>query len=58
VRECDLLIVATGWPDYKEIDPAWCKRNGSRLTILDLWRTLPAGKFDDVADLLYLGSGR
>ena len=26
VRDCDLLIVATGWPDYKAIDPAWCKR--------------------------------
>jgi UDPglucose 6-dehydrogenase len=56
-RECDLLIVATGWPDYKAIDPTWCKRNGQRLTILDLWRTLPAEKFADVADVLYLGSG-
>jgi UDPglucose 6-dehydrogenase len=59
VRDCDLLIVATGWPEYKTIDPAWCKRaNGSRLTVLDLWRTLPADKFADVADVLYLGSGR
>ena len=58
VRDCDLLIVATGWPDYKAIDPAWCKRNGQRLTILDLWRTLPADKFADAADVLYLGSGR
>ena len=58
VRECDLLIVATAWPEYKAIDPAWCKRNGQRLTILDLWRTLPAGKFGPVADVLYLGSGR
>ena len=58
VRDCDLLIIATGWPDYKAIDPAWCKRNGQRLTILDLWRTLPADKFADVADVLYLGSGR
>ena len=58
VRECDLLIVATGWPDYKEIDPAWCKRSGQRLTVLDLWRTLPTDKFSDVADVLYLGSGR
>ncbi|MBN9486400.1 MAG: nucleotide sugar dehydrogenase [Alphaproteobacteria bacterium] len=57
VRGCDLLIVATGWPDYKTIDPTWCKRNGQRLTILDLWRTLPAEKFADVADVLYLGSG-
>jgi UDPglucose 6-dehydrogenase len=59
VRDCDLLIVATGWPEYKTIDPAWCKRsNGTRLTVLDLWRTLPADKFSDVADVLYLGSGR
>jgi UDPglucose 6-dehydrogenase len=59
VRGCDLLIVATGWPDYKAIEPAWAKRNGSgKLTILDLWRTLPAEKFADVADVLYLGWGR
>ena len=45
--------------DYKAIHPAWCKRsNGTRLTVLDLWRTLPADKFADVADVLYLGSGR
>jgi UDPglucose 6-dehydrogenase len=61
VRGCDLLIVATAWPAYHAIDPAWCKRNngnGQRLTILDLWRTLPAEKFADVADVLYLGAGR
>jgi UDPglucose 6-dehydrogenase len=57
VRDCDLLIVGTGWPEYKAIDPVWCKRNGQRLTVLDLWRTLPADKFADVADVLYLGSG-
>ena len=58
VDEAEEPIVATGWPDYKAIDPAWCKRNGQRLTVLDLWRTLPADKFAPVADLLYLGSGR
>ena len=43
----------------EEIDPAWAKRdNGQRITILVLWRTLPAEKFEQVADLLYLGLGR
>jgi UDPglucose 6-dehydrogenase len=58
VRDADLLIVGTGWPEYREIDPAWVKRDGEKLTILDLWRTLPADKFEDGADVLYLGSGR
>jgi len=58
VRDCDLLIVATGWPEYKAIDPIWCNRNTHRLTVLDLWRTLPSEKFADVADVLYLGQGR
>ena len=58
VRDADLLIVGTGWPEYKEIDPAWAKRDGQRMTVLDLWRTLPAEKFEAVADVLYLGSGR
>ena len=58
VRDCDLLIVGTGWPEYKAIDPAWAKRSGPKLTVLDLWRTLPADKFGDVTDLIYLGYGR
>ena len=59
VREADLLIVGTGWPEYKAIDPAWAKRdNGQRLTVLDLWRTLPEEKFEKVTDLLYVGLGR
>jgi len=58
VRDCDLLIVGTGWPEYKDIDPAWTKRSGQKLTILDLWRTLPADRFGDVADVIYLGQGR
>jgi UDPglucose 6-dehydrogenase len=58
VKGCDLLIVGTGWPEYKDIDPAWAKRSGPKMTILDLWRTLPAEKFGDVADLIYLGYGR
>jgi UDPglucose 6-dehydrogenase len=58
IRDADLLIVATGWPEYKEIDPAWLRRDGEKLTVLDLWRTLPADKFGNVADILYLGAGR
>ena len=58
VKECDLLIVGTGWPEYKDIDPAWAKRSGAKMTILDLWRTLPADKFAYVADVIYLGYGR
>ncbi len=58
VRECDLLVVGTGWPEYKAIDPAWCKRKDDRLTVLDLWRTLPTDAFAKVADVIYLGFGR
>ena len=58
VKECDLLIVGTGWPEYKDINPAWAKRSGPKMTILDLWRTLPADRFADVADVIYLGYGR
>ena len=60
VRDADVLIVATGWPQYKEIDPAWLRReNGSaQVTVFDLWRTLPAERFNPVADVIYLGYGR
>lgn len=59
VRDADLLVVATGWPEYKEIDTKWCERKGGqRLTVLDLWRTLPAEKYGETCDLIYLGHGR
>jgi UDPglucose 6-dehydrogenase len=59
VRDADLLIVATGWPEYKEIDLKWCERkDGQRLTVLDLWRTLPTDRFGERCDLIYLGYGR
>src|SRR4029078_3723974 len=51
VRGCDLLIVATGWPEYKAIEPAWRKRNGQRLTVLDLWGTLPADQLGNLAEV-------
>src|SRR5260370_26573194 len=34
-RGCALRVVATGWPEYKAIAPAWCQRSGQRLTVLD-----------------------
>jgi UDPglucose 6-dehydrogenase len=55
VRDCEFLIVATGWADYKDIDPEWCRRQGGRLAILDLWRTLPAEKFHETARVVYQG---
>ena len=33
VSDADLLVVATGWPEYKEIDVKWCQR---------LWRSARA----------------
>jgi UDPglucose 6-dehydrogenase len=58
VRECDLLVVATPWAEYKSIDPRWCGRPNGRLPILDLWRTLAADSFVDVADVHHVGLGR
>ena len=52
-RDADLLVVATGWPEYKEIDTKWCERKGSqRLTVLDLWRTLPADKYGETTKIV------
>src|SRR5260370_3944788 len=42
VRGCDLLIVATGRPEYKAIDPAWCKPNRQPPTVPGLSPPLPA----------------
>ena len=38
--------------------PGLVQAQRQRLTVLDLWRTLPTDKFGEVADVLYLGVGR
>ena len=52
-QEADLLIVATPWPEFKELSSDSLKAGA---VIIDLWRTLPREMFT-THRILYLGKG-
>ncbi|OOH84025.1 UDP-glucose dehydrogenase family protein [Leptospirillum ferriphilum] len=52
-KEADLLIVATPWPEFKELSSDSLKAGS---VIIDLWRTLPRELFA-AHRILYLGKG-
>jgi UDPglucose 6-dehydrogenase len=56
-RVSDLLVIATPWSEFREFEPECLKRDGSPVTIIDLWRILPRAAFADIAKVVYIGLG-
>lgn len=57
VRRSDAVVVATPWPEFRQLPPEAMIRSDGRLTVIDCWRLLPAERFAHCADLVYLGQG-
>jgi UDPglucose 6-dehydrogenase len=56
-RACDRLVIATAWPQFAELDPQCLARPGKRVQVIDCWRCLPAGRFQQICSIVYLGRG-
>jgi UDPglucose 6-dehydrogenase len=54
---CDVLIIATPWPQYKDLPLSALQRADGRLIVIDCWRMLPPATFGEVVQLVYLGHG-
>jgi UDPglucose 6-dehydrogenase len=54
---CDVLIIATPWPQYKDLPLAALRRAERPLIVIDCWRMLPPATFGEVVQLVYLGHG-
>ena len=54
---CDVLIIATPWPQYKDLPLAALRRAYGRLIVIDCWRLLPPVIFGEILNLVYLGRG-
>ncbi|HZT25740.1 MAG TPA: nucleotide sugar dehydrogenase [Pseudolabrys sp.] len=57
VARADILVIATPWPNYKNIPPAAFRRERQQLIVIDCWRLLPLDQFSEVADIVHLGKG-
>ncbi len=57
VRQADVIVITTPWPQFKEIKAADLAQNSLRPVILDCWRILDATEFAPVADYVTLGVG-
>lgn len=55
VREADLVVVMTPWPDFKTIPSDAFRRGSGTVTIIDPWRVIDAGSSG--ANVVHLGSG-
>jgi UDPglucose 6-dehydrogenase len=60
-RQADVLVITTGWPEFRNLTPADLKPSGQpgerRPAIVDCWRVLPAELFADRSEYLRLGYG-
>lgn len=57
VQASDVIVVATPWPQFADLEPSLFANRKSRPSIIDCWRLLPRDTFEGVADLVYLGRG-
>ena len=55
VREADLVVVMTPWPDFKTIPSDAFRRGAGAVTVIDPWRVIDAGSSG--AHVVHLGSG-
>jgi len=57
-EKADVLIVATPWEQFRDLDPRHLKRTGRRPVVVDCWRIMDAHRFEAVAEFVALGVGR
>jgi UDPglucose 6-dehydrogenase len=57
VHGVSVLVITTPWPEFSNLDPAMLERPGKRCVIVDCWRVLPKERFNNVAEIIYLGRG-
>jgi UDPglucose 6-dehydrogenase len=58
VRQADVVVVTTPWPEFGKVDLDAFRRPQGRATVIDPWRLFDEEIVGTVADLLHLGTGR
>lgn len=53
----DVIVVATAWDAFRELDPDGLRRDGQRRVLVDCWRLLAREEFEPTVDYVELGKG-
>lgn len=55
VRDADVVVVATPWSEFGELDPGLFAGDGRYRVVVDCWRMLPRERFESVTDYVVGG---
>jgi UDPglucose 6-dehydrogenase len=55
VRDADVVVIATAWPEFADLDPALFERSGTPCVVIDCWRVLDESRFEGIAEYVALG---
>jgi UDPglucose 6-dehydrogenase len=55
VHGADVVVLATAWEAFKELDAADFVRDGQRPVIVDCWRVLDPERFSKAAEVVHIG---
>jgi UDPglucose 6-dehydrogenase len=56
IRESNVVVVTTPWPEFSSIPLDAFERSAGRVTVIDCWR-ITSKTLGEVADVVYLGQG-
>ncbi len=52
---CDVLVIATAWPEFATLPAESLARGGDRLPVIDCWRLLAPATYGSLVELVYPG---
>jgi UDPglucose 6-dehydrogenase len=57
VSTADVIVIATAWDEFRELDPSVLEREGQSRVVIDCWRLLARERFEHAVDYVVLGQG-
>jgi UDPglucose 6-dehydrogenase len=57
VKQCDVIIIATAWPQFRDIGNDVFKKTNGKSSIIDCWGLLKRDGISDVANYSQIGVG-
>ena len=55
LERSDVVVIATPWPEFADLPADSLAREGEPLVVIDCWRLLAEGQYDDAIEIVRLG---